>query len=78
MSYEDAPESGFGTDALTADQALARARRALEESEEVVRGLAQALGDAATVDEQIQLADSLAYIGGRWTELGGELRRAER
>ncbi len=79
--YEDAPEVMYGDGGLTADQALARARRALQVAEANADHIVAAYqhGDAVwTTADAIAHAAARAQIGRGWVELGAALRRAER
>ena len=79
--YTDAPEIAYGDDALSADQALARARRALERAELAVDEVAELVDgndDAVAMQEQAEIAAIRALIGRGWAEMGDALRRAER
>lgn len=78
-AYEDAPEP-FEILALTADQALARARRALEKAELAVDAVeADVVGSGdANRHWTLAFAKQRARIGRGWAELGAALRRAER
>lgn len=77
-AYEDAPEP-YGDDVLTADQAFARARRALEKAELAVDTVeADVTGDGDLNRHwTLAIAKQRARIGRGWAELGAALRRAE-
>lgn len=72
--YEDAPEP-YGDDVLTAEQAFARARRALEVAE---LNLDRIVGNTGGAVPTIAFIAARAEIGRGWAELGAALRRAER